>query len=174
MTETLLKEKCKAILNRHKKVLKRFWYYSNEWWYNEIPARIIIEEHLTPGTGSVPVDYKFFVFGGCVEFVQVDLGRFVNHTRTLYSRDWIKQEFQLGYPHCMSAEKPSMLSEMISVAEALANDVDFLRVDLYQIGADRVVFEELTVCPSLGHGRFNPSEWDKKLGQLSPTELGTK
>ena len=41
-----------------------------EWLYRGIPPRILVEEML--GEGAVPPDYKLLVFGGKVEYIQVD------------------------------------------------------------------------------------------------------
>jgi len=169
-TEVTLKKRINKILNRHHNILKRFYYYSNEWWYAKIPSKVIIEEHLMAGTGQVPLDYKFFVFSGRVAYIQVDFERFIHHTRSLYSRDWELQDFQLGYPRGADIPKPECLDEMIEIAEKLAGNNEFLRVDLYEIDKKRVVFGEITVCPSLGHARFNPTHWDKKFGDLWITQ----
>jgi hypothetical protein len=166
ISEEKLRSKVDFILKRHLNIFKRFYFYSNEWWYNEIPVKVLIEEHLMADTGEIPLDYKFFVFHGRVEYIQVDFGRFVNHTRSLYNRNWELQDFQLGYPRGIDVEAPKLLGEMIEVAERLAKGYDFLRVDLYEISGKRVVFGEITVCPSLGHARFTPTSWDHRFGEL--------
>lgn len=164
VTEEELKFRIANILGRHNNLMKRFYLYSNEWWYGMITPKVIIEEHLMPDAGVVPLDYKFFVFHGKVQFIQVDFGRFVNHTRSLYSPQWERQNFRLGYPTGPDAAKPACLDEMIFVSEKLANGYDFLRVDLYEISGRRVVFGEITVAPSLGHAKFDPLAWDLIFG----------
>ena len=59
---------------------------------------------------------------------------------------------------------------MITVAEELAGDIDFFRVDLYDVG-DRIVFGEMTVYPNAGRGEFDPPEFDEKLGAFWLTAL---
>ncbi|WP_162623062.1 ATP-grasp fold amidoligase family protein [Billgrantia lactosivorans] len=164
--EVELKGEISRILERHRDPFKRFYWYSNEWWYGMIQPKVIIEEHLMPGTGHVPLDYKFFVFHGKVEYVQVDFGRFISHTRSLYNTKWERQNFRLGYPAGPDAEKPTCLEEMIEISEKIASGYDFLRVDLYEIDNKRVVFGEITVAPSLGHARFDPVAWDLAFGDL--------
>ncbi|GAA0621894.1 hypothetical protein GCM10009016_08360 [Halomonas beimenensis] len=165
-SEKALRQRVASIFERSENCFERFFYYTNEWWYGEIPTRVIIEEYLNEGSGGVPLDYKFFVFHGRVAFIQVDFGRFVKHTRTFYDRDWERQPFILGFPSGPDVHKPKCLTDMIRVAETLANGYEFLRVDLYEIDDDRVVFGEVTFAPDLGHGRFEPLEWDNKLGSL--------
>src|SRR5665213_1949880 len=102
--------------------------------YKDIPPAIIIEEFLTDQQHDVPLDYKFFVFHGKCHFIQVDYARFSEHTRTFYSPEWEPQDFTLMYPSTVIQErKPATLTRMIEVAETLAKDIDFCRVDLYSI-----------------------------------------
>jgi len=55
---------------------------------------------------------------------------------------------------------------IVEVAEALGQETDFVRVDLYETG-DRVVFGELTNYPSGGEkNNFTPPSYDDELGRL--------
>ena len=60
------------------------------------------------------------------------------------------------------AAKPDCFEKMLQLAESLAGLEPFLRVDLYDIG--RPIFGEITLHPEAGLGKFNPPEWDEKLG----------
>ena len=64
--------------------------------------------------------------------------------------------------------KPQKLGEMIRVAEALADGLDFVRVDLYSL-PDRIVFGEMTHYPSNGQGRFDPPDVDRWLADCWPS-----
>ena len=139
---------------------------TNEWWYEKIQPCIIIEERLFDLQNEIPLDYKFFVFHGRVEYIQVDYSRFTKHLRTFYDLNWMPQEFTLKYPKGKISEKPNCLEEMIKVAEILGNDFDFIRVDLYCLQNSRIVFGEMTLAPEAGWGNFSPKEWDINLGQL--------
>jgi len=154
------------IYSRYNRVLDRFYYYSNEWWYGRIRTRLMVEEFLSDGEGIVPLDYKFYVFGGRVEYIQVDLGRFVNHTRALYTRDWRRVRVAIGYPNGPDVERPVRLSEMIDVAERIGHGYGYLRVDLYSLKEGRIKFGEVTIAPSLGHARIDPVSFDRHLGDL--------
>ena len=162
----LAKEKARAIYQKHDTMFNRFYYYSNEWWYGEIPTRLMVEELLSDGCGVVPLDYKFFVFHGRVHFIQIDFGRFTNHTRALYDRDWKKLDVRLGYPPGPGKERPVNLDEMIKVAETIAAEYHFLRVDLYNINDEEIRFGELTIAPSLGHSKIEPVSFDHYMGSL--------
>jgi len=67
--------------------------------------------------------------------------------------------------------RPSALPRMIAAAQSLADGIDFVRVDFYEIGG-RVVFGELTNYPNKGLNRFQPASLDALLGswlRLAPT-----
>jgi hypothetical protein len=136
-----------------------------EWQYRWIPPKLFIEEYLEGENGDMPIDYKFFCFQGRVELVQVDFDRFTAHTRLLYDRNFNLLPVSFAYPRRYgSITKPNCYAEMLRIAETLAADEPFLRVDLYQIGGP--IFGELTLTPEAGHGKFAPPEWDLQLGQL--------
>ncbi|MBE0410273.1 MAG: hypothetical protein IBX69_11135, partial [Anaerolineales bacterium] len=113
---------------------------TNEWWYTKIRPRVIIEEMLNDETFGIPVDYKFYVFHGEAKFIQVDYFRFKDHSRTFYDKEWHPQEFTLKYPLGILTAKPKLHAEMISIAECLGKDFDFIRVDLYCVNDERIVF----------------------------------
>jgi hypothetical protein len=54
---------------------------------------------------------------------------------------------------------------MLNAAEIIAGDLDFARVDLYDVG-QHPLFGEVTLAPGAGLGRFRPSEFDLALGSL--------
>jgi hypothetical protein len=137
---------------------------NEEWAYSRIPPRIILEEKLARADGGIPDDYKFFVFHGVCRYVQVDSGRFDVRTQDFFDRDWQHLDLSGGPawadpPH----PAPERLSEMIEVAERLAVDTDFVRVDLYLL-TDRLVFGELTSYPAGGHSPFSPARYDDEFG----------
>ena len=49
------------------------------------------------------------------------------------------------------------------VAEKLAEDIPFVRVDFYETGG-RLYFGEMTLYPAGGLEEFVPAEWDRILG----------
>jgi hypothetical protein len=72
--------------------------WAREHHYQDIPPAIIVERFLFDEHYEVPLDYKLFVFHGKCHFIQVDYGRFAEHTRTIYDRNWEPQEFTFKYP----------------------------------------------------------------------------
>ena len=143
-----------------------------EWGYRNIPRTILVEEMIVEGNGEIPVDYKFFVYHGRVHYIQVDYGRFSDHKRNVYDRDWRLVPVDYNYSRSTGARSPPVwLPEMIIAAERIGLEFDFARVDLYAT-ADYVKFGEVTFYPVAGLGRFNPAEWDVKFGE--PWRLPSK
>ena len=60
--------------------------------------------------------------------------------------------------------RPDSYEQMREIAEQLAGGESFMRVDLYDIGGP--VLGEITLHPRAGLAKFEPSEWDEKLGAL--------
>ncbi len=134
--------------------------------YRKVTPRIIIEEFLDNGQGEVPDDFKFYVFGGTVRFIQIDLARFGEHRRAIYDRNWNLVPVQLTVQrYCGIVGRPTRLEEMIRVAEALAGDIDFVRVDLYE-AAGRVYFGEMTPSSGNGFNKFTPEIYDDIFGSF--------
>ena len=129
-----------------------------------MPPQVIVEEMLAGPEGSIPDDYKFFVFHGTCHFIQVDTGRFDSRTHDFFTPGWEHLDLSGGLPWADPVQDPpERLEEMIGIAEKLAAETDFVRVDLYHL-PDRIVFGELTSYPAGGDSPFNPPSWDAEFG----------
>jgi hypothetical protein len=148
----------------HNAIKNDYGIITNEFWYNYIQPRcILVEEKLNPG-GDDLKDYKFMMVEGEVFFIQVDQGRFTNHTRNLYSEHWRELEFTTAYPKGQLTDKPKNLALMTEIAKKLAVDFEVCRVDLYEDEFSRVKFGEITFSPDAGWGTFKPRKFDRELG----------
>jgi len=124
---------------------------------------------LVDATHGIPLDYKCWVFHGRVEFIQIDFNRYSNHSRTIVDRQWRRQAWGHNplYPPGPNVERPARLDQMIEIAERLAVDPDFVRVDLYCIDGVRILFGELTFAPGAGWTSFWPDRRvDVRVGSL--------
>jgi hypothetical protein len=144
---------------------------NGEYWYMEMPSRVMFEEWLSDGKYDVPLDYKFFVFHGKVQAIQVDFDRFTCHAINFYTREWKQIPMRKGNrpnkPIDPEEIRPIKLEEMITVAEALGSGFDFVRVDLYYLSnSQRIVFGEMTFAPGSGYSPFIPNYYDLKFGRL--------
>lgn len=137
---------------------------NHEWAYGRVPRQILVEEFLIgPGAG-VPDDLKFFVFHGRCRFVEVDTGRFGRRTQDFFTPEWTHLDLSGGPPWADPCPpRPQALGELIAIAEALAADTDFVRVDLYDLDG-RIVFGELTSFPAGGDSPFFPASFDHVFG----------
>lgn len=136
---------------------------NREWAYGQVEPAVIVEEMLV-APGGIPDDYKFFVFHGRCRYIQVDAGRFGGRTQDFYDADWNHLPMS-GGPAWIAPERarPERLDEMISIAERLGAETDFVRVDLYAL-PDRIVFGELTSYPAGGDSPFEPQSFDAQFG----------
>lgn len=137
---------------------------NREWAYGHVPRRLVVEELLTGAEGGIPDDYKFFVFHGTCRYVQVDRGRFDGRTQDFFDRDWAHLPLSGGNPWAAPPiPRPSRLDEMVELAERLAQDTDFVRVDLYDLPG-RIVFGELSSFPAGGDSPFEPESFNLEFG----------
>jgi hypothetical protein len=141
-----------------------------EWAYQGIKRGVIVEELLRDEDGRLPIDHKLFVVNGRTRMIRLDSpsasGR---KSMAHFDRDWAALPVQFvegGEPYPVTdplPSRPENLDSLLRVAERLAAGTDFVRVDLYSLGA-RVVFGELTNYPTAGAGRFIPDCFDEELG----------
>jgi hypothetical protein len=138
----------------------------SEWQYRWILPILFIEEYLEDPHRTVPLDYKFLCFNGRVEMIQVDIDRFSeHHTQALLDRNFRRLPVKFNCPQYEGdLLQPGCYHSMRDIAERLAAQERFLRVDLYDVG--RPIFGELTLTPGAGYGPIEPPDWDEKLGAL--------
>ena len=137
---------------------------NREWAYGHVPRRLLVEEFLAGSDGSVPDDYKFFVFHGTCRYVQVDRGRFDRRTQDFFTPDWQRVPLSGGHPWAdPPLPRPERLGKMLELAERLGEGTDFVRVDLYDL-PDRIVFGELSSFPAGGDSPFEPESYDLEFG----------
>lgn len=138
---------------------KAYGWWLDEWLYAHIPRGLLIEPFIGVH-GRLPIDYKFYVFGGRVSHVQVHLDRGRDHRWAMYDPDWkpIADRVPL-------VARPSALREMIAAATEMARGFDFARVDFYQPKA-QPLFGEISFYPGSGLDAFDAPELDAVMGAL--------
>ena len=142
-----------------------YYKFGREWVYKNVPRTIIAEKLLKTADGHIPNDYKFYCFHGRVELVQIDFGRFGNHTRNLYDKEFNLQPITFSHPQYDGpVEKHPLFSDAVDLAKTLAGDFNFIRVDLYLL-ENHIYFGELTNFPANGFIPFKPDRAELELGQ---------
>ena len=137
----------------------RYGYWLDEWLYSRIEKGLLIEPFMG-SNGQLPLDYKFYVFGGRVEYVQVHIDREYRHRWVIFDRVWKRVSRATGDA---DPAPPLSLRAMIEAAEQLGRQFDFVRADFYQIGRTPM-FGELTFYPGSGLDPFDPPSLDAEMG----------
>ena len=142
--------------------------------YKNVKKKIIIEKFMADKNQELN-DYKFFCFDGKVKFVEVDSDRFGNHTMDFFDEKWNLLQLKKGNHENSSTipRKPQKFDKMINIAEELASEFQFVRVDLYNVDGN-VYFGELTFTPAGGLTKFSPIEKDREYAQKIITQSTKK
>lgn len=146
-----------------------FWY-GREWPYKGVRPCIIAEKYLEDKShpGDLP-DYKFYCFDGEPRYCQVIRDRQSSETIDFYDMEWNHMPFTGLDPIARNGKipvaRPEHLEKMIDVCQLLANNIPFIRVDMYVVEG-KIFFGELTFYPASGFGVFSPPEWDEILGNM--------
>lgn len=146
-----------------------------ETWYSLIKPRVIIEKMLKNTDGKSPNDFKFHVFNsdkGSKVIFSVDYDRHINHSRTFYNEDLEVLPFSAGdcANYLIPIDNLENYDEMLYVVKKLAEDFDYVRVDLYNIDG-KIYFGELTFAPQSGYLEFSDFKYDYILGNYWDMEL---
>jgi len=158
-------------INRKEVIVKCRQWLSNthgfrrfEWAYQKINREILVEKMLLEDDGMIPNDYKFHVFHGKCKRIAVCSDRFLGGRRvTAYDENWNLSDVVTNDPGGLDIPKPQNFPKMLALAEKLGEDLDYVRVDLYNIRG-RIYFGELTIYPLSGDGTYSPKEFDLELG----------
>lgn len=157
-----------AIQKKINKSMKNNYYlHAREWPYKNVKPRIIAEEYLSIlDSEDELVEYKFFCFNGEPKLVLVCKGEAHGNGRTndFYDLEFNHLAVKLTYPNAVgNMEKPKEFNEMLDVACKLSAGIPHLRVDLY-VANGKIYFGETTFFHDSGFCKFDPPEWDEKIG----------
>jgi hypothetical protein len=150
------------------KALRRNYFYSGrEKPYRNVRARIIAEKYMVDESGKELKDYKFFCFNGVPTLLFIATGRNIGNTKfDFYDLNFNHLPIKNGHENSnIPLAKPNNFDQMVDLAARLSKGIPHLRVDLYNVGG-KIYFGEFTFHHWGGITRFEPEEWDYKLGQL--------
>ncbi len=175
----IVKDKAKLDKNKAKSKINKclrvnYYHRGREWPYKNVKPRIIIENYMSDlGSDSV-VDYKFFCFNGEPKIVLACSERF---SKSGLKETWFDDKWNLlpvtegGHDIDKSLKKPDKFDEMKRLAKKLSKNIAFVRTDFYEFNG-KVYFGEITFFPASGYERFDPEEWNRKLGDMIELEEG--
>ena len=134
--------------------------------YSPIKPQIIIEE-LMLENGKLPTEYKIHVFNGKAKSLYVVTSRGVDIRYNNYYIDWTPfdgSQFNGWKKTDYPLTKPSNFDDMVKMAETLAKEFPFVRVDLYNING-KIYFSEMTFTPAKGTLILDDDKCDFEMGE---------
>lgn len=161
----------KAKLKIEKSLKKNYYWVGRELPYKNVHPRIIAEAYVAglekSDTPQELVDYKFMCFNGVHKCSFTCTKRYSTkglHV-TFYDTDWKLMEFERHYPReTSSIDIPRNYEKMVNIAQEIAKDMLFVRVDFYE-NIDQLYVGEITLYPGSGFEEFRPEEWDYTMGE---------
>lgn len=131
--------------------------------YMHLRKRLICEEMLP--AGKYIKDYKVFCYNGVAKAIQVNSGRQSTTTMNIYDRNWVPIDIYYNSVRGSWEDKPKNFDELLTFAEILSNDFEFVRVDFFLSG-NRIFVGELTHLPNSTHGKFGCIDDEKKFSNI--------
>ena len=156
----ICKDKSKLSIAKAMQELNHSFYRSSymvgrEWPYKNVQKRVFAETFINDSKGELR-DYKFFCFNGKVKCFKIDYNRQVYHQANYYDpKCHLLPYGEAAYPPNFDADIhiPENIQEMIALAEKLAKDIPFVRIDFYNVDG-KIYFGEITFYPAGGMTRW--------------------
>lgn len=140
-----------------------YGFYRHEWAYQNLKPMIQVEPLLLDDDNNVPREIKFHVFHGKCKRIVVIVDRYNDLKQSNFDENWNFINTEASYPMGPPLPRPANLPEMLHLAEKLAEDFDYVRVDLYDLRG-QIFFSELTCYTNSGDINYKPTQYDFDLG----------
>lgn len=159
------------------KGLKEDYYLQGrEWPYKNVPRKILAEKYMVDSEFDKKAigkedlqelhDYKFFCFNGEPKVLFVSSDRTKKVCFDYYDMSLNHLDLKQGGDNYNGhIALPKHFEEMKSLAEKISANIPHVRTDFYEIN-NEVYFGELTFFDSSGFAKFEPENWDERLGKL--------
>ena len=158
-------EETKAKLREWLRPHSNHYYFGFEWCYKNIKPKIIAEKYIEQLNGDL-YDYKFFCINGKAKILEFITDRYTNQANNFFDKDLQKLSLQYDGKRnsdiCLKKETTLSIKQL---AEKLAQPFNFARTDFYEVN-NKIYFGEITFYSANGIGKFEPVEWDYKLGEM--------
>lgn len=145
---------------------KNYFWHAREWPYKNVKPRIICEKYITDLNGEELKDYKIYCFQGEPQIVHVDIDKFNNHRRNIYSLDWELLDARINYPNDTTGTipKPTNLNLLLSLSKSITSpDHPHVRTDFYTVG-EKIYFGEMTFYNGGGFELITPESLSVIMG----------
>lgn len=147
-----------------------YYYGKREWVYKNVKPRILAEPLIEYLGKPDSVEYKLTCCNGKVKFVTVCQGiahaGFGDRTNNHFDSDFRPMPWYSYYkPAKVLPQKPKQWDALIELAEKLAANIPYVRVDFY-IDGEQIYFGEMTFYTWAGYNQFIPERWDLILGDM--------
>lgn len=149
-------EDAKRKLEKWYKERDTFYLTYAELQYRGIKPKLVCEKFIESEDGGLPVDYKFYCFGGHAACVLVCEGRNLDGKGAdfyFFDRDWNLLRYNksgMKAPEGFTLPKPEGMDRLFEYAEKLSKPFPFVRADFY-LENGKPYFGELTFTPGGGY-----------------------
>lgn len=177
----ICKDKSKLDIEKVKEGLRKglkenFYLMGREWPYKNVPRKILAEKYMVDSEYDKKAigkedlqelhDYKFFCFNGEPKVLFVSSDRTKKVCFDYYDMSLNHLDLKQGGDNYNGhIALPEHFEEMKSLAEKISANIPHVRTDFYEIN-NEVYFGELTFFDSSGFAKFEPENWDERLGKL--------
>lgn len=155
-----------------------YFFHAAEWSYQGCPRRLIAEPLLVSSDGGALVEASVFTFHGHAVMIKALVGRKGTDERCCLWQDGDGATPELhditplacdrlepGAFRRMQSQVDAVRAELLAVSSRIGERLPMIRVDFYL--TDRGLrIGELTPYPLAGLVRYEPPEWDERLGRL--------
>lgn len=164
------KESAICILERA--INRNYFYKEREWAYKDIKPRIMVEPYLVGDDGKPLVDYKFYIYGGELQYWMYSVGE-TAHTGTNLKFSPEKENIDYLFKEKPMLEEsevvlPKNIDEMISVARILGKPFKHVRIDMYSVNGV-IYIGEFTFYSSGGTINIHNRNYSQKLADMIDT-----
>ena len=141
-----------------------FGKFNAEIHYSQIKPLIVGEEYLGDGNATFLIDYKIHCFNGKARFVLICSDREGNKSNyDYYDLEWRRLDYSTT--DVKPFDCPKSFDEMVRVAEQIAVDFPFVRVDFYEVKGIPIL-GELTFVPAGGLDETLTKKADFEMGDM--------
>lgn len=143
-----------------------YYHKSREKNYRDIKPRILCEEFVGTANEKGLIDFKVYCFDGKAGFFEVTYTLNGRIHQTLFYPDFSLVGMENGRePAEIDSDVRDRKDKIISLAEVLAAEFEFVRVDFY-IADETIYFSELTFHSGGGIRPIKPEKVDKDMGSF--------